>query len=301
MIDYIRKGEWAELKCPSCWGLQGEELTLELAKATGVSMKLTSQLMKQSGIQVKADRLRLRLFPMIEDKVPPNWTELPILYEDDFILVVNKSAGLKVHPSNPNDQDSLNNQVSAYYMSTGQSCLVKPIHRLDVNTTGPVLFAKNEFAGYTLDEAMRNKEIERIYLAYVGGVPARKNGSIREPIGKDRHHNQRRRVSASGQPAVTEYAILHVYESAQCAQVRLWLRSGRTHQIRVHMAHLGLPLLGDTLYGGSTRYLQRQALHGEQLRFKHPWSQQEIVVECAKPQDLLLLEEKLKNVRRMDL
>lgn len=236
------------------------------------------------------DRTRLHMFPAEEIGFAPNYTrELVVLHEDDFCMVVHKPAGLKVHPtdmkSEQPDTDTLANVVSAYYESTGQQVAVRHVHRLDTDTTGPVLYAKCKTALTKLDEAMREKAIDRTYLAIAEGVFAKKKGFIKQPIGKDRHHKQRRRVSSTGQYAFTNYVVLDQYEDT--ALVELSLETGRTHQIRVHMSYLGHPLLGDTLYGGKTRdgRVSRQALHGIQLTFEHPFSGERIVVQDPIPED----------------
>lgn len=236
------------------------------------------------------DRTRLHMFPAEELGFEPNYSrELEVLYEDDFCMVVHKPAGLKVHPtdrkSEQPDTDTLANVVAAYYQSTGQQVAVRHVHRLDTDTTGPVLYAKCKTALMKLDEAMREKAIDRTYLAIAEGVFAKKKGFIKQPIGKDRHHKQRRRVSSTGQYALTNYVVLDQYEDT--ALIELSLETGRTHQIRVHLSFLGHPLLGDTLYGGKTQegLVTRQALHGVQLTFAHPFSGERIVVQDPIPED----------------
>lgn len=234
-----------------------------------------------------SDRTRLHMFPAEELGFEPNYGRaITVLYEDDFCMVVHKPAGLKVHPTDMKaDTDTLANLVAAYYESTGQQVAVRHVHRLDTDTTGPVLYAKCKTALTILDEAMREKAIDRTYLAIVEGVMAKKKGLIKQPIGKDRHHKQRRRVSPTGQYALTHYQVLDQYVDS--ALVELSLETGRTHQIRVHMSYLGHPLLGDTLYGGKTHdgLVTRQALHGVQLTFAHPFSGEQLVVHDPIPED----------------
>lgn len=237
-----------------------------------------------------ADRTRIHMFPAEPFGFEPNYARpCVVLYEDDFCLVVHKPAGLKVHPTemkqNTPDIDTLANCIAAYYESSGQQVAVRHVHRLDTDTTGPVLYAKCKTALIKLDEAMREKAIERTYVALAQGTFKHKKGTINQPIGKDRHHKQRRRVSATGQYAVTNYIVRDQY--ADTALVELSLETGRTHQIRVHMSYLGHPLLGDTLYGGSSLdgRLTRQALHGVRLSFNHPFTGEPITVDDPIPQD----------------
>jgi 23S rRNA pseudouridine1911/1915/1917 synthase len=247
--------------------------------------------MKQGG-----GKLRLRLFPEAEYGFVPEWTALDVLYEDDFVLVVNKPARMPVHPVDRRGTGSLANAVAAYYASTGQAVAVRHIHRLDADTTGPVLYAKNALAQTLLDQAMREKRIERVYLAVVHGVPAHERGTIDAPIGRDRHHAGRRRVSPTGEPAITHYETVRTWPNRNASMLRLRLETGRTHQIRVHLSHIGLPLFGDTMYGGKrSRRIQRQALHGESLSFPHPWTREMMRVAAPLPGDLDALTADLAN------
>ncbi|WP_083927189.1 RluA family pseudouridine synthase [Paenibacillus terrigena] len=254
--QWIRKGEWLVTTAP--------QSSLHLPE------KLASKLAHRGDLVKAGDRLRVRLFPEETDPIPAYWTELEVLYEDDFCMVVNKPAGMLVHPTVPDQVETLANAVASYYACSGQQHRVRHIHRLDEYTTGPVLYAKNEFSQIRLDEAMREKAIERVYVAFVQGIVDPKLHKIDAPIGKDRHHKQRRRVSPTGDHAVTHVELIETFPHAGVSLVRLQLETGRTHQIRVHMNHAGHPLLGDTLYGGRDEYAAYQALHGELLRFQHP-------------------------------
>ncbi len=220
-------------------------------------------------------------------------SELNVLFEDDHCLVVNKPAGIAVHPSNEGQTGTLAHLVAAYYDQTDQGYPVRHIHRLDEWTSGPVLYAKNAASQRVLDEAMRQKQIERIYIAFVSGRMKKKRGRLDFPIGRDRHHNQRRRVSATGDHAVTHYEVIEVYEGT--TMVQLTLETGRTHQIRVHLSHIGHSLLGDKLYYGPMDLIQRQALHGGKLIFPHPVNGNKIHTEAPWPEDLNNLWNLLKK------
>jgi len=253
--------------------------------------KLLKMLEAEGGIKLAGDRLRLHLFPSRDSSFEPMGTPPAILYEDDFCLVVHKPAGVKVHPDGESREPTLANQVSAIYAERGERTAPLHIHRLDEYTSGPVLYAKNAYAQLKLDAAMARKEISRVYVALVQGIvnPALK--IIDDPIGRDRHHNQRRRVSPSGQRAVTYVELLETLN--QASLVRLTLETGRTHQIRVHLSHAGHPLFGDALYGGSTKLLPYQALHGESLTFAHPLTGELIQVDDPWPPDWLRLRKQL--------
>jgi 23S rRNA pseudouridine1911/1915/1917 synthase len=203
------------------------------------------------------------------------------LFEDDWCLVLDKPTGMPVHPSAPGQRGTLDEAAARRCLSLNDPLPVKHIHRLDDDTAGPVLYAKNELAQQRLDEAMREKWIQREYLALVQGRIKLAKGVIDEPIGKDRHHSARRRVSPTGDAAVTHYERIETYKNASL--VRLRLETGRTHQIRVHMSFIGYPLIGDVLYGGSGALLMHQALRGERLTFDHPFTGEPIAVVSPEP------------------
>ncbi|KZE67623.1 RNA pseudouridine synthase [Paenibacillus jamilae] len=268
-----------------------------LLNRLGLPDKLWRRLRHEKGIELTGDRLRLALFPVVELGVIPRWYDLMVLYEDDFCLVVHKPAGMAVHPDGgvKDGPLTLDHAVASYYEINDIHTAVRHVHRLDVDTTGPVLYAKNEFALLKLDEQMRAKDIDRRYVALVRGKVPRSLRTLDWPIGKDRHHKQRRRVSPTGQKAVTHVEVGEVWGSGPSAVslVYLTLETGRTHQIRVHLSHAGYPLLGDVLYGGRAADFGRQALHGERLTFCHPLSGETIHVEDAWPDDFQKLYKQL--------
>lgn len=275
-----RKGEWMEFRLPE--SLAGAPVQ-KVMQHTPLAPKLVSKLLQTKGLALQGPNLRLHLFPREERDFPPDWMELNVLYEDEFTLVVNKPAGIEVHPSEKGQRRTLAHAVSAYYEMTNQDLRIRHIHRIDKETTGPVLYAKNEFAHYQYDKEMREKKIERIYLALAEGVLPQDKGTIDMPIGQDRHHSTRRRVSETGDPAVTHYEVVERFPNHTL--VRLRLETGRTHQIRVHLSAIGHPLAGDGLYGGKRGLISRQALHGERLIWHHPWTGEKLSVRAPLPDD----------------
>ncbi|MNZ88991.1 Ribosomal large subunit pseudouridine synthase D [compost metagenome] len=216
-----------------------------------------------------------------------------VLYEDDFCMVLHKPAGMPVHESSPGQRGTLDEAAARHMLLKGDPLTIRHIHRLDDDTSGPVLYAINDLAQLRLDEAMRHKDIDRQYAAVVHGRVRNQTGTINLPIGKDRHHRAKRRVSESGEHAITHYEILEA--SKQLTLLGVKLETGRTHQIRVHMSHIGHPLLGDGLYGGDARLLPHQALHGERLVFPHPWSNERVTVEAPWPPWLEELAQKVRS------
>jgi 23S rRNA pseudouridine1911/1915/1917 synthase len=284
------KGEWLDIRLPE--HLVGAPMSV-IAKHLPLQPKLISKLIHERGCLLQGPSLRLHLFPRESRDYPSDWMELNILYEDEFTLVVNKPAGIEVHPSEKGQRKTLAHAVAAYYEMTGQDLRIRHVHRIDKDTTGPVLYAKNEFAHYQYDKGMREKSIERIYVALVEGGVEGDRGRINKPIGQDRHHSTRRRVSETGDPAVTHFEVAERF--ADHTWVRLRLETGRTHQIRVHMASINHPLAGDGLYGGKRGIISRQALHGERLIWRHPWTGEKQQAAAPLPDDLLQALERLRR------
>ncbi|MGM9972377.1 MAG: RluA family pseudouridine synthase [Anaeroplasmataceae bacterium] len=210
---------------------------------------------------------------------------LDIIYEDDYLLIINKPAGILVHPDSKDKTGCIVNLVANYYQSMGKNMQVRYLHRIDTDTTGLLMFAKDILTASYFNYLISIHSIKRTYLAIVCGNMEIKEGIIDEPIGEDRHHNQRRRVSKTGKKAITHYEVIgnlaHNY-----SLVKLVLETGRTHQIRVHMKYIGHPLAGDLLYGGSIKYINRQALHSYMLDFKHPYTNEDIHLEAPIPLDM---------------
>lgn len=287
-----QNGEWYVVKLPE----QLKDMSVaQILNTWQIPSKIAGQLLSTNSVQKQRDRLSLRLFPQEVPEFVAQWVDLNILYEDEFTLVVNKPAGCEIYPGQQEQQDTLANYVSAYYEASGQACRIRHIHRLDKETTGPVLYAKNKLAHYIFDRDMREKKLERIYVAIAEGIVKDNNGTINRPIGRDRHHATRRRISPTGATAVTHYEVLERF--AQHTFLRLRLETGRTHQIRVHLSAIGHPLAGDSLYGGKQQWISRQALHGEQLKWIHPWTKQPMAIHAPLPDDLQAMLSALRNER----
>jgi 23S rRNA pseudouridine1911/1915/1917 synthase len=202
--------------------------------------------------------------------------ELQILFEDEHILAVNKPAGVTTHPDGSGQSSTLMNFVMAYVANKGGE-YAEHIHRLDKGTSGVLLIAKHPIAKALFDRMIERNEIVRKYQAEVDGQLKRPKGTIKLPIGRDRHHPAKRIVSLSGQSAVTHFRVIE--RKADSTIVEAELETGRTHQIRVHLAHLGHPVVGDTLYDGSRTADGEFRLTATGLSFTHPFTKEKISIE----------------------
>ena len=223
-----------------------------------------------------------------ESRIVPANIPLDIRYEDDSLLVVNKPAGMLVHPTGGEHSRTLANAVLFHYERRGEKHAFHPVHRLDRQTSGLVLIAKEPHVQHLLSA---HNAIERIYLAVIEGKLPEPCGTIAAPIARRPGSIIERMVSPEGKRAVTHYVTLCQADGLSLLALRL--ATGRTHQIRVHLAHLGFPLLGDDLYGGSTERLARQALHAHCLHLRQPLSGDEITVSAPLPSDIAALFPKI--------
>jgi RluA family pseudouridine synthase len=277
-----------------------------LTGSLGVSRRMIQKLTRSGGIRLnrrpaflgrkvrEGDVVAARLAPPEEPGLRAVPMELAIAYEDEHLLVVDKPAGLLVHPVGREGEVTLAHGLTHHFQRAGIQAKVRPVHRLDRDTTGLVLIARTAFVHQALDRQLRAHEIRRTYLAFTCGTPLPAEGVVDAPIGPHPRHPHLRAVGGPGDaPAVTRYRTLEVMMGAALLEVEL--ETGRTHQIRVHLAHLGYPLLGDVQYGAPARAdLPRQALHAARLTFQHPVSHRLIEVESPLPADLEELRRRLR-------
>ena len=221
--------------------------------------------------------------PVMSELVPQAM-DLPVLYRDDHLLVVDKPAGLLVHPvpgySGPTLVHGLLHEIGGEGLRPGI------VHRLDRDTSGLLVVARDDRTLARLQSLLRRRRIHRSYSALVRGRPASRRGTIEAPIGRDRRDPTRISLDSDvAKPAVTHFTIAELCEGRTLLDVEL--ETGRTHQIRVHLAAIGCPVVGDRVYGhGPELGLERQFLHAARLRFPHPWTGEEIDVASPLPPDL---------------
>ena len=224
------------------------------------------------------------------ENVIPRRLPLSIVYEDREILLADKPAGMPTHPTHGHLDDTLANALAFRAGTRGIPFVFRPANRLDRNTSGLVLTANDCITSGRLFEQMRSGKIRKTYIAVTCGVPSPREGVIDAPIARADVGTLMRVVDETGalggQTAVTEYRTVRTSPDGKYALVILRPRTGRTHQLRVHMAYLGCPLLGDFLYGEETPILPRHALHAARLEFDHPADGRHIVAEAPLPDDM---------------
>jgi len=242
----------------------------------------------------------------IETRLAPESLPLDIVYADSDLIVLNKPAGLVVHPGAGNRAHTLQNALLGYDTDLAQIPRSGLVHRLDKDTSGLLVVARTLVAHTRLVAALAAREIGREYLALCLGVPTG-GGTIDRPIGRHRDLRTRMTVRGDGRVAITHYRVEERFRAH--ALLRVQLQTGRTHQIRVHLAHAGFPIVGDPVYGGRRRAvagasselaaalqgLERQALHAHQLRFIHPVTQRDCSFEAPLPPDFAALLRALRE------
>ena len=219
------------------------------------------------------------------EKIPPVEMDLDIVYEDEDIIVVNKPAGLPIHPSLNHYEDSLANGLAYYYESQGKPFIFRCANRLDKNTSGLTVIAKHLVSANILSTMVKNRQFHREYYAIVRGSLDEKSGTIDAPIGRVDDSIITRQVDfENGERAVTHYEVIK--ENKEHSLVSIHLETGRTHQIRVHFKYIGHPLIGDHLYNPDYEYMTRQALHSHKIEFTHPIIGEQLSFTADLPSDM---------------
>lgn len=224
--------------------------------------------------------------------LPAEDIELDILWEDDSLVVVNKPPNMAVHPTGSYQSGTLANALAYYWQKQGLKRKIRLVHRLDRETSGAILVAKEPYAFHKLVQQLRRNDLTRKYLAICEGHIEHHSGVIDQPIKRaenDEDHGLKRVVDADGKPAKTKYEVIRTYyhdKEHKLTLAKLQLFSGRTHQIRVHLAWLGYPILADPIYSKPSSLINRQALHAWSLSFRHPRTGRTVNISVPLPGDM---------------
>lgn len=256
------------------------------------TVKVNNEYIKPSEKIKKGDLIEVKIEEDMADFKPQN-LDLPILYDDFDIIMVNKPPFMVVHPTKSHYENTIANGVTHYIMEKNEKVKVRFVNRLDMNTSGLVIVAKNPYAQFVLSSDMKEDKVEKMYIAVVKGVVKEDSGTINEPIYRPTDDSVKRIVHKDGQPSVTHFEVVERLKNATV--LKLKLETGRTHQIRVHLNHIGHGIIGDELYGHVDESLiNRQALHAFSLRFKQPRTREDLEFKAPLPRDMEELIEKLK-------
>lgn len=231
------------------------------------------------------------------DNIIPQEMPLSILYEDEFMMAVDKPPAISVHPTGKNNRDTLANGIRYYFDMKNIHEPVRFYNRLDMNTSGVVLIPKDAQTHSLLDRVSSNTMMKK-YLAVVMRVPKEKKGIIDKPLSVHADNEGRRCISDEGRYAITEYEVVETYPNASLLSV--YIKTGRTHQIRIHLSSMGHPIIGDSLYGVYTSLIGRQALHASLLEFLHPVNNQHIIINSSLPKDMEKLIQILKGETKIE-
>lgn len=234
----------------------------------------------------KGDHLQVRICETKNsEKIPPTNLPLGIIYEDEDLLVLNKPAGMPIHPSLNNYTNSMANALAYYFQSQGKPFIFRCCNRLDRDTSGLTIVSKHLVSGSILSDMTKYREVHREYLAIARGSVTPSEGTIQAPLGRKEGTIIERTVDwEHGEDAVTHYKV--VKEANGHSLVSLRLETGRTHQIRIHMKYLGYPLIGDYLYNPDMEYMTRQALHSHHMEFTHPITGEHMSFTAPLPEDM---------------
>lgn len=240
----------------------------------------------------KGDLIEVRIEEDMADFKPQD-LKLSILYDDFDIIMVNKPPFMVVHPTKSHYENTIANGITHYIMEKDEKVKVRFVNRLDMNTSGLVIVAKNPYAQFVLSSDMKDDKVEKMYIAVVKGIVESDFGTINEPIYRPTDDSIKRIVHEDGQPSVTHFEVVERLKDATV--LKLKLETGRTHQIRVHLNHIGHGIIGDELYGYvDENLIQRQALHAFSLKFKQPRTREDLEFNAPLPKDMEELIEKLK-------
>lgn len=244
---------------------------------------LNGQISESSVPVKKGDKISMIMEDEIENTIPKD-IPIDIIYEDYDFLILNKQPNIVVHPTKSHLEDTIANGVTYYFKENNINKKVRFVNRLDMGTSGVLVIAKNSFTHQQMSKQMEEGTIDKKYLAIVKGIVEKDEEIIDLPIGKEENEPMIRSVMDNGQNAITKYKVIDRFNTATLLEVKI--ETGRTHQIRVHMKHIGHPIIGDELYDESSPIINRQALHAFEFRCIHPRTGEEKDIKASIPSDM---------------
>lgn len=279
------------------------ELDEELSRST-IKKLIDENKVLVNSIPVKAsykvkqgDVIEITEFSLSDSEITPTKMDLDIVYEDQDLLIINKPSGMVVHPAPGHYQDTLVNGLMYHIQSLSDiNGELRPgiVHRIDKDTSGLLMVAKNNKAHMILAEELKDKKTKREYIALVDGVIKNKKGKINAPIGRSKNNRLKMDVTSGGKPAVTHFEVLETFEDKSL--IKCILETGRTHQIRVHMAYIGYPVSGDYIYGDNQNSDFGQFLHAKTLGFTHPTTKVYMEFDSELPKEFQDMLNILRNL-----
>lgn len=248
----------------------------------------------RKGLELKeGDRVSIYMEDEVDNTIPED-INIDIVYEDCDLLILNKEPNMVVHLTRSHQTNTLSNGIANYFRKNNISRKIRFVNRLDMDTTGLLIVAKNPFAHQQMALQFEANEVDKKYLAIVAGVIKKDEDYIDLPIGREEEKSIRRIVTKEGQKSLSKYIVKERYEKNSLADVQIF--TGRSHQIRVHLSHIGHSIVGDSLYGEESLDINRQALHSYYLKIKQPRTKEEIEIIAPLPRDMEKLINQLKII-----
>lgn len=281
VIDKIEDVKLRDYLKESC------NLSTRLLRGASVEgrIKLNGKVAKLNARINSGDIIEIKIAKAETQDIEPEQMDIEVLYEDKDLIIVNKPPFLVVHPTRSHPNGTLANGILYHMRQNGDNSIIRLVSRLDMNTSGVITIAKNQFTHMTLAKQMESNTFKKKYIAIVHNKMEKQKDTINECIYRPTEDTMQRVVDSRGQESITHYEVLENYENG--AVLKVDLETGRTHQIRVHLNHIGHPIFGDSLYGTiDEEFISRQALHAYEISFIHPTKGERVTVNANIPDDL---------------
>lgn len=302
-VNSFKESESVILFCIETTGTPVKEI---LSKKLNISSRLVRKLQESNGIllngnKVSMDKITTKGDTLIiemddeNQEIKPQDIPLDIIYEDYDLIVVNKQPYILVHPTKNHKDNTIANGLANYFKEKNINKKIRFVNRLDMNTSGILVIAKNPFGHQQMAQQFENNTVDKRYIAVVNGRLDKEYGVIDKPIGRSNEDSIKNLVTKKGRRAITKYWVIERYNNATMLEVKI--ETGRTHQIRVHLNHIGHPIIGDTLYYKTSELIDRQALHSYSLEFNIPRDGRKIKIYADLPEDMRRLIQSLKTIK----